>query len=632
MPPLTPDDIFGFVRPSVDAHTLGISYVARLLNLCKIRSLIADQSIADAINRINRPESIDELRSWIQSNRISRLGLSYRLDPAQAQEMFGRLYYQLEDKRLLADYGGPIRGVYFAGLPTACERIIREYPGKVRVFVGDESPAETLLRLGVPVEKIPLDLRKQSSYDANRMQFGRELIAEQRYLFVQPVERATSVAFGTEREHLLDRVSDGLRRGLPPLIRAHVGPFHQDRSLALDLFDNWVRQLARSGLLDVLSIGTSQLTQAHFGEDWQDRSNGGGVPINSEQEYVRVWEAARPMLVRTYAGTRNIPNLAKIYERTLHTAWHALSFWWFNQIDGRGPNSVYQNLCEHLQTLDFISKTGKPFEPNIPHHFAFRGGDDVSFVLSAYLAAKTAKRKGIRCLILQCMLNTPKHTWGIQDLAKARAMLRMVRELEDRHFTVLLQPRAGLDYFSPDIEKAKAQLAAVTALMDDIEPENPLSPPIIHVVSYSEASHLADPPVIIDSIRIVRHALDEYRSKRLRGKVPDVHDQPEIELRTTALLQDARLLLSTIEEEINDPYTPEGLYKIFAAGFLPVPYLWERRDEFRNAVNWNTDIVNGGVALVDTNGLPIPAQIRVQVAKFNLRDVRVPYINTSRTS
>jgi hypothetical protein len=40
--------------------------------------------------------------------------------------------------------------------------------------------------------------------------------------------------------------------------------------------------------------------------------------------------------------------------------------------------------------------------------------------------------------------------------------------------------------------KAKAQLAAVTAMMDDIEPQDEGSPQIIHVVSYSEAFRLAD--------------------------------------------------------------------------------------------------------------------------------------------
>ena len=67
----------------------------------------------------------------------------------------------------------------------------------------------------------------------------------------------------------------------------------------------------------------------------------------------------------------------------------------------------------------------------------------------------TAKKNGIKHLILQNMLNTPKYTWNIADLAKSRAMLELVRSLEDEDFKVTLQTRAGLDYFSPDPEKAK---------------------------------------------------------------------------------------------------------------------------------------------------------------------------------
>ncbi|MGQ9881463.1 MAG: hypothetical protein ACUVSV_11465 [Armatimonadota bacterium] len=113
------------------------------------------------------------------------------------------------------------------------------------------------------------------------------------------------------------------------------------------------------------------------------------------------------------------------------------------------PYSVRENLHQHLEALRFIAESGKPFEPNIPHHFAFRGTDDISYVVSSVLAARTAKRLGVRTLILQNMLNTPKATWGIQDLAKSRALLSLVRELEDENFRVILQPRAGLDYFPP---------------------------------------------------------------------------------------------------------------------------------------------------------------------------------------
>ena len=46
-----------------------------------------------------------------------------------------------------------------------------------------------------------------------------------------------------------------------------------------------------------------------------------------------------------------------------------------------------------------------------------------------------------------------RSTWGIQDIAKSRIVLKLVKELEDKDFRVIFQTRAGLDYFKPDIEK-----------------------------------------------------------------------------------------------------------------------------------------------------------------------------------
>ncbi len=91
---------------------------------------------------------------------------------------------------------------------------------------------------------------------------------------------------------------------------------------------------------------------------------------------------------------KNVPELAAIHEETINICWHALSFWWFNRLDGRGPNGLLENLRQHVQTTAYIARTGKPLEANVSHHFAFRGGDDVTYIVSAYLAAKLAKKNG----------------------------------------------------------------------------------------------------------------------------------------------------------------------------------------------------------------------------------------------
>jgi hypothetical protein len=328
------------------------------------------------------------------------------------------------------------------------------------------------------------------------------------------------------------------------------------------------------------------------------------------------------MLVRAYSATKNIRDVAKILERNLNMAWHALSFWWFNQMDGRGPLSLEESLREHIEALKYIASVGKPFEPNIPHHFAFRGSDDVSYVVSAYLAARVAKDLGIKHLVLQNMLNTPKITSGVRDLVKARVLLKLVRRLEDQNFRVFYQPRAGLDSFSPDLEKAKAQLAAVTALMADVEPENPQSPPIVHVVSYSEAMFLANPDVINESIQITRAALVFYPEYRQKHAVSDILAGRDLVTAAEELEAESRMLISDMEKSIPDLYSARGLYDIFRMGYFPVPYLWEGRDTFANAVNWTTEILNGGVHLVDDHGDKMSIQDRLLEVKN--RDVPMP--------
>jgi hypothetical protein len=605
------NDIFGFIRPNVDAHTLGISTISKLLTDCGYRVEIGNSDITLAVEEISKLNNISFLKQWIISNRITQLGFSYRLDPQNALNNFGKIYSLLSDGNLMERNGGPIKGLYFAGLPESCNKIEKEYNGEVIVFIGDETPFETLRKIGVPESKISNEITIGSDYDINRLEFARKVITEGKYLNRVPIDRSGYTGFGTKQDKVINRIQYARIKNQLPLIRVHVGPYNPNYFEALKEYKSWLKILSKSGFLDIVSIGSSQLSQSDFGTEWGEKPNGGGVPINSEQDLINIWDASRPMLVRTYAGTRNIPNLAHIYEKTINIAWHALSFWWFCQIDGRGPHTVQYNLEEHLATLKIIAQSDKPFEPNIPHHFSFRGADDYTYVLSGYLAAKTAKKYGIRHFIIQTMLNTPKYTWGIQDLAKARSLLFLVKSLEDSNFKTYLQPRAGLDYFSPEIDKAKIQLASVSAMMDDIDPLNKYSPDIIHVVSYSEAIHLATPDIINDSIKITFQAIEDYRIQKALGKVENMAYHKETHERTNDIIREIKKIELMIDMHYKDPYSPIGLYEIFRDGLLPVPYLWEGRDEFKNAVKWNTSLVKGAVKVVDETGIPINPSVRI---------------------
>ncbi len=333
------------------------------------------------------------------------------------------------------------------GLPAACDIVRARFGSEIAVFSGDEGASATLISLGIPAENIPQSIVNRSRYDQHRLEAGRRLIAQGDYAFQRPPDRSGYTEFGTSSDSLSARLEQARKRNSGPLIRSHYGPFLDDRGAAIEEFFAGVRDIAAGNHVDILSIATSQLTQERFGLPWDDLPNGGGVPINSEAEFRQAAVAALPMLIRSYAGTTRIPELAEMFEKSLNTAWHALSFWWFSRIDGRGPNGVLENLRQHVSTLDLIAKSGKPFEPNIPHHFSFRGGDDLTYVLSAVIAAKTARQRGVRRIVLQIMLNTPKATAGVQDLAKARAMITLVRRQVGPDCEPIVQPRADWTTF-----------------------------------------------------------------------------------------------------------------------------------------------------------------------------------------
>ncbi len=614
------NETFGLIKTLMDAHTMGIHAAAALLRDSGYRVMISPRPVEYAMERISSESAQKVILDWIDDNRISRIGFSYRLDPDTAVELTGRLIHLLTSKGYYGGGNSKVKSVFFAGLTPACEKIEKEYAGRVSTFRGGESAEETLLVMGVPLDEIPKQIKEGCQYDKEIEKFGQGIIRSGEYRKMKAPERKPYPEFGTLKDTLELRLNHNFEGGFQPIIRAHSGPYSDDMSRAAMLkeYRDWCHELGNAGFLDVLSIGSSQLSQSNFGESWEGKPNGGGVPVNSEAEYADIWQAARPMLVRTYSGTKNVKKLAEIYEKTINISWHALSLWWFNELDGRGPNNLYDNLKEHLDTIRWISSTGKPVETNVPHHFAFRGADDITYIVSGFLVAKAAKKYGTKTFVLQNMLNTPRSTWGIQDLAKGRTLLKLVKELEDENFRVVLQTRAGLDYFKPDLETAKAQLATVTALMDDLDPKNEMSPEIIHVVSYSEALFLATPDVLNDSIKITKTALKEYRKLKKQGLTPDVMTD-DILKRQSGLETACRKIIRAMEENIPDLYSPEGLYLAFIAGWLPVPELWSDSDEFVHAKGWGTRMTNGGVVLCDRDVI-VTTDHRINRCVGNLPD------------
>lgn len=591
---------FGLIRPALDAHTLGLNAVARLLRDQGVVVVAADPELCEAANQPCYPGCAHAIERWVRAHGITHLGFSFRLEPATGVALFDAFLSQLKARRLLLSQDGPLRGLYFAGQPEACRGVACHHPEVNATFCGEETENETLRRLGYPCSGRTDEATAGRQYDRDRLAFGRELVARGHYEQLPAPNHLGYDTCGTEYDTLPARLAACRARGSLPVTRAHLGVYRANREEGIRLFHEWCRELGRSELLDVLSVGTSQLSQSRFSEPCRGLSDGGGVPLQTAAELVATAMAARPMLVRAYAGSRNVLLLAKLQEQYLNTAWHALAFWWFCQLDGRGENAVRDNLIQHVAAVRWIAGTGKPFEANVGHHFAFHGADDVTQIVATVLAARTAKTLGVRHFVLQNMLCTPQQTWGIQDLAKARVLLHLVRALQDSRFEVIYQPRCGSAHLSHDLNLARAQLAAATALMDDVEPLDPASPPVVHVASYSDGAHLPTPMTVQESVRITLQALKDYRALKKRGEVPDMGRHSEVGTRTAALLDGCHARLRAIGEAVPDTCSAEGLYAVLREGFLPVPQLWCCRDEFAKAVDCDTRLIDGGVSLVST--------------------------------
>ena len=65
------EKIFGFVRPLVDVHTMGMFAMANLLKDCNYTVHIADSNINKALEQVQKINNYSLIKSWIINNHIT---------------------------------------------------------------------------------------------------------------------------------------------------------------------------------------------------------------------------------------------------------------------------------------------------------------------------------------------------------------------------------------------------------------------------------------------------------------------------------------------------------------------------------------------------------------------------------
>jgi len=484
---------------------------------------------------------VEQVAAAIEKSDPDLVGLSYRLTPEVAGNLFRELRAALEAKGLLG------KRMVFGGTPPVCA--VAEESGLFDAVFGGLDPEE-------------------------------EVVA-----YLRGTRHAeTPEDWGTTQLERLER------KAPYPLLRHHFG------LPTLEATIEGARRIAQAKVVDVISIGPDQNAQESFfrPEEMDPSLDGaGGVPLRRPEDLTAIYEATRcgnyPLL-RIYSGTRDLVKWAELAARTINNAWGAIPLCWYNTLDRRSKRPPQEAIAENQAAMRWYAERGIPVEVNEAHHWSLRDAHDAVAAAAAYLAAYNAKQAGVRHYIAQYMFNTPPSTYGAMDLAKMLAKQELIEGLQGEDFKVMRQVRAGLLSLSPDPHVAKGQLAASAALALGMTPH------IIHVVGFCEGDHAATAEDVIESCRIVRGVVHNC----LFGMPRPTFDPALIE-RAQELVREARQICEGIGafagDGVDDPLTDPGtLARAIKAGLLDAPHLKGNPDAFGLT---ETRVIEGAVYAVD---------------------------------
>ncbi len=492
-------------------HVAGVSKFLRLAEAAGWRTVFLGPAVP-----------VSEMLAAAERENADLVGISYRLTPETGERLLAEFAEAADDLHA--------RGVRFAfaGTPPVAARA-EKLGFFERIFAGGE-----------PDEVVLAYLRGQTTGGQSADDFPQSAVERIRWKSPYPLLR----------HHF----------GLPTLEATEAG----------------IRAIAEARALDVISLGIDQDAQENFYHpERQDprRRGAGGVPVRTPDDYRRLFEASRAgnyPLLRTYSGTDDFIRLAEMYVETINIAWCAIPLFWFNRMDGRGPWDLQGSIREHQDVMRWYGARGIPVELNEPHHWGMRDASDVTFVVSAYLAAYQARAFGVGDYIAQMMFNSPPGHSDAMDLAKMLTVLDLIEDLATPDFRIWRQTRTGLLSFPLDPAAARAHLATSVYLQMGLRPH------IIHVVGHTEADHAATAEDVIEACGLARRAIENA----LAGQ-PDLSADPRIRERREELAAEARVMLAAIAALGNgqtDPLTDaDVLARAVQTGILDAPQLRNNR-------------------------------------------------------
>jgi hypothetical protein len=441
------------------------------------------------------------------------LGFSYRLSPEVAVAEFRRCLHRLAAEGLLRSPGGAPRRVALAGLPETMRAITSvraELPCEVWTMPQDLDPlrgcARLLEFLGVPERRraeILEELRPElfpprfSELDS----LAKEVAGNDDYRNEPPLPEPS----GRARRSYVGRI----REMKLPLLRTHFGI----PAPTIEPTVRGIAALAEARVVDEISLGSSDLSQRHFGDPaaFVGRKNDGGVPYSTPEHLAELFAASRR---GNYPGMKpyaHVVDLVPFLDTCVRAGMllgshQAVPLFWFNELDGRGPTPVRESIREHLAAVRELARRGIPVEMNDPNHFSSRWAHDTVVIADYALITAVMLAQGARDLVLQLQFNKPRETSDHGDLAKMLAGLDLARELAANTGARLwCETRTGIDSFDPDLGAARHQLARSTLLQCLVDPH------AIHLVSYCEALHVAGVDDVIDSSKLVRRCVRLFR-------------------------------------------------------------------------------------------------------------------------